>query len=306
MNATAIVAAAAGRGVDLDPMQRLACEVLAGEENVYLAGPAGRGKTLLMDSYVALLPPGGVVRIHWHEFVRDINDLIRQHGSLGEAIEGLLGEAGVFCFDELHVDDPADGVFLDSLIRELVDRRVRLVVTSNLRPAELMPNPLFHDTFAPTIDLITRTCAVVDLDAGVDYRSGVEHSAGFASGRWSSTNRRHGAEEVHVIGTRRFSAWDRSREHLGVSFRQICETPLSSTDYLELAKHHSTWTVSDVPDLADVDREAAQRFVHLIDVLYDQDVPLTIESDVPRDEFSVSGRLPVGAERMRSRLSTLR
>ncbi|MFT3662175.1 MAG: cell division protein ZapE [Gordonia sp. (in: high G+C Gram-positive bacteria)] len=301
-----LVRVAQTRGVELDPPQRAACAALAGSSNIYLAGPAGRGKTLLLDSYVQCLPKKSVVRVHWHEFLCDLHLQIRDRGGLGGAIDGVLGSARVLCFDELQVDDPADGIFLDTLIRELVGRGVRLVVTSNCLPSELMPNPLFHDTFQPTIDLIERICEVVPLDAGVDYRSRVPHTGGFASGRWAVCPPSSGRTPTECrVGSRWFWAWDVEDEHLGVSFTEICGRPLSAADYLDLATRYGVWTVSDVPDLVRTDREAAQRFVHLIDVLYDRDVVLRVESEVDRTEFATSGRLPAGTTRMRSRLSTL-
>ncbi|GAB10301.1 hypothetical protein GOARA_056_00480 [Gordonia araii NBRC 100433] len=291
----------------LDDSQRNACDVLADSANVYLTGPAGRGKTALLDAYVDCCPRGAVVRAHWHEFIRDLHLLIREHGGLAAAIDRFLGGADVLCFDELHVDDPADGIFLHNLIDSVVQRGVRLVITSNDRPSELMPNPLFHDTFRPAIELIERTCIIVDLDAGIDYRTTGGRRTGFAAGRWEVCESAGPSDGVSIdVGSRSLRAWESSPSHLGVDFDEICGRALSATDYLALARRHASWTIRAVPDLARADREAAQRFVHLIDVLYDADVPTTITTDVPPDRFARAGRLPIGIARMRSRLASLR
>ncbi|MFT4200045.1 cell division protein ZapE [Gordonia sp. (in: high G+C Gram-positive bacteria)] len=301
----ALIATAQAGGIVLDRPQRAACAHLGEARSVYLTGPAGRGKTALLDAYVTCLPAGSAVRAHWHEFIRDLHLNIRDAGGLAPAIDVFLGTAAVLAFDELHVDDPADGIFLHDLIERVVDRGVRLVVTSNDHPDDLMPNPLFHDAFTPTIDLLKRTCAVVDLDAGVDYRTHSPHAVGFAAGRWTAPQTARPGRVPVRIGSRSLTAWDCSIDHLGVTFDEICGRPLGATDYLALADRYSRWTISDVPDLVDADREAAQRFVHLVDVLYERDRPLTVECAVPRSRFATTGRPPTGAARMRSRLAAL-
>ncbi|GED96863.1 cell division protein ZapE [Gordonia crocea] len=308
VTADALIAVVERSGFSPDPAQRAACAALAEDRNTYLVGPAGRGKTALLDAYVASLPAGTAVRAHWHEFIRDLHVLIGAHGGLDPALEAFLGSAAVLCFDELHVDDPADGIFLRELIERVGTRGIRLVVTSNDTPDALMPNPLFHETFLPTIEFIKHTCSVVELDSGIDYRSLSTHRIGFDTGRWlcPPPGPPHRPTRTVTVGSRSLPAWAADDNHLGVGFDDICGRPLGATDYLALARSHRTWTISDVPDLTEADREAAQRFVHLVDVLYDQAVPTTITSTVPRERFARAGRLPTGAARMRSRLSTLR
>lgn len=307
MTSAELIAALEGCGIAPDDAQRAACDTLVGADSVYLVGPAGRGKTAILNAFVTCSPARSVVRTHWHDFLRDLHVLIRSSGGLAPALERFLGSAGILAFDELHVDDPADGIFLHGLIDHLTKRGVRLVVTSNDRPDDLMPNPLFHDSFLPTIDLIKTTCTVIDLDSGIDYRTRADHCTGFSTGSWRPPAPvPDGSARPVAVAGRQFTAWDAAGEHLGVAFDEICGRPLGATDYLDLARRFRRWTISDVPDLVDTDREAAQRLVHLVDVLYDRDVPTTITSAVPRDRFARTGRLPAGAPRMRSRLTALR
>lgn len=292
----------------LDDGQRRAADALAsGAGGIYLTGPAGRGKTWLLDAFCTLSP--GTLRLHWHEFIRDLHPRLNRYGGLEAALDDLLTDTDALCFDELHVDDPADGIFLDGLVRAALTRGVRLIFTSNQQPSELMPNPLFHSTFQPTIDLLENVCTVLDLDAGVDYRERSDHDGhGFRSGTWMV--RPPAADHpdpvsVDVSG-RCLLARSADDGHLRVSFGQICGSALSATDYLALADRFTRWTVDEVPDLADTDRESALRLVHLVDVLYERDHPLTIISAVPRSAFGHAAPRPPGVTRLRSRLSALR
>ncbi|MGC4935525.1 cell division protein ZapE [Gordonia sp. DT30] len=300
-------------GFFLDAAQLHAVDALSGTGNVYLVGPPGTGKTWLLDTCAAALPTGIVMRVHWHEFARDLHVLIREHHGLAGAVDHLLSGVGLLCFDELNVDDRADGIFVHRLLETAIRRGVRVVLSSNCRPPDLMPNPLMHHTFIPTIGLIETHCRVIELDAGTDYRTHAHHESGFASGRWIVTppvSTEHAAEsrpgvEVRLDG-RSLLAWDAGPDHLGVRFGELCARPLGATDYLRLVRRHRSWTITEVPDLSSCEREPAQRFVYAIDVLYEHDAPVTIHSAVGRDEFGRRGAPPItGVARLLSRISAL-
>ncbi|MFW0787512.1 cell division protein ZapE [Gordonia sp. CPCC 206044] len=302
--------AADRHGLTLDASQWRAVDALLGDRDVYLTGPAGRGKTWLLDTLADALPTDTVLRRHWHEFVRDLHVLIRRHGGLDRAVASLVADVRVFCFDEFHVDDPADGIFVRRLLDATAAAAVRVVVTSNLRPDQQMPNPLFHKDFAPTARMIETRFAVLDLDAGIDYRTLPGHRTGFASGQWLTSDTpllQHLSSNMGVgVGGRSFTARQSTPERLWVDFAQICGMPLGATDYLDLAARHRRWIVDHIPDLAIAGREPAMRFVHLVDVLYDRDVPTMFVADVPRDMFGRNGRVPPGTARLLSRLRQVR
>ncbi|MYR08395.1 cell division protein ZapE [Gordonia sp. SID5947] len=305
-------AAARRDGFALDRSQQAAVAALTSAADVYLTGPPGRGKTWLLDVFAEALPAGTTLRMHWHEFVRDLHRLIRRHGGLDAAIDHLVTGRAAVCFDELHVDDPADGIFVDRLLTGLSAHHVRMIVTSNLRPDQLMPNPLFHEMFRPTIEVIERRFTVIELDDGCDYRTVAAHDVGFASGRWSTgsatgrTGSRPAKPVTASISGRRFSAWRADDDVLWVDFAQICGAALGATDYLTLAGRHRRWVIDRIPDLASAGREPALRFVHLVDVLYDHDIPVTFVADVAHTQFGRRGAVPAGTTRLLSRLGTLR
>lgn len=307
-------------GFEMDEEQRHAAQVLAAtDQDVYLWGPPGRGKTWLMSTFVAALPPDRTRRLHFHEFFRDLHSAIRRHGNnLDSALGELLNGLDVVCFDEFHVHDPADGRFLTRLLPALFDRKIRVVVTSNHHPRALMPNPLFHDDFLPSIELIERRLAVVGVDGPVDYRSRSEHRSGFAAGMWlypgtADRARRAGlhppepnARVVIPAGGRTVTARRASADELWIDFADLCSTPTAPSDYLALARAHRRWVVDGVPDLGSAGREPAQRFANVVDVLYDRDVTTTFLARTSLDTLAVDDALPVHIERIMSRLRELR
>lgn len=311
--------AAAELGFALDDAQRRAAAALAaGERNLYLWGPVGRGKSWLMATYFAALPTDRKMRVHFHEFFRDLHLAIRKHGNdLAAALDDLLCGSDLVCFDEFHVHDPADGKFIARLLPALLDRQIRVILTSNYPPHSLLPNPLFHDDFVPTIELIERSLAVVTVDGPVDYRTVSDHEAGFAAGSWVSP----GTPEQHArLGLRSPSPAEHraltpaghplhvrraTDQCLWVDFADLCESTTAPADYLALTRRFRSWVISDVPDLRAMGRDAAQRFANVVDVLYDRDITTVFLATMPLDVLTDSARLPVDIERVRSRLGQL-
>ncbi|WP_280498791.1 cell division protein ZapE [Nocardia cyriacigeorgica] len=152
---------------------------------VYLHGRPGRGKTMVMDRFFASVGSKRKRRFHFHTFFASLHAENHARGSIDKAIDTLLGNAQLVCFDEFHVHDIGDAMLIARMLDALFARRLTLVVTSNYAPAELLPNPLFHDHFLPTIERIVAELDVVSLDGPLDYRT-VAHgrATGFRAGRY--------------------------------------------------------------------------------------------------------------------------
>ncbi|MEV0034176.1 cell division protein ZapE [Nocardia sp. NPDC050793] len=183
--------------IELDADQRAAADQLArlvdgrgrpvkGARGVYLHGRPGRGKTMLMDRFIATVTPDRVKRYHFHRFFAELHSAAHESGSIDTAIERLLGDARLVCFDEFHVHDIGDAMLIARMLDALFARRIALVLTSNYPPEQLLPNPLFHDRFLPTIARIVERLDVISVDGPTDYRALRKRDAtgGFAAGRY--------------------------------------------------------------------------------------------------------------------------
>lgn len=304
-------AAAARRdGFALDPHQRAAAAVLSRLDprdgrGIYLWGGVGRGKTWMIDTLRAALPQVRSTRLHFHDFFRRLHALTRAEG-VGGALDRMVGECEVLFFDEFHVHDVGDAALLTRLLDTLDAHRVSLVVTSNYPPSELLPNPLFHDGFVPTIERLHRRLDVVPLGGDRDYR--VESStrdAGFASGSYLDADERPAQGEGLdlVVGGRSLRALAVRDGLVWFDFTDLCEAPTAASDYLTLAATHHRWVVSGVPEIGAATEFGVQRFCTLIDVLHDADLPLTVVgADWRRGQSTAHPDLA----RARSRLSLLR
>jgi len=137
-----------------------------GPPGIYLDGGFGVGKTHLLSSlYHQVVTEGGRTAAYG-TFVEYTNLV----GALGflPAVEALAPHALV-CIDEFELDDPGDTVLMSRLMRELVDRGVKLAATSNTLPGALGEGRFAAQDFQREIQALAGQFAVQRVD-GEDYR----------------------------------------------------------------------------------------------------------------------------------------
>ncbi|MGV9667224.1 cell division protein ZapE [Nocardia niigatensis] len=249
---------------------------------LYLYGGPGRGKTMLMNRFFTAVPSERKRRYHFHEFFARLNAGIREYGTIDASADALLGDADLLCFDEFHVHDSGDARLVARLLDTLFARRITLVVTSNYPPEQLLPNPLVHAMFVPTIDRILEHLDVVPVNGPTDYRTlGGRRHTGFAAGHYVVGGcGTIGAVDLPVAH-RQLHARGFENGELTVDFAELCGIPVSAADYLALTREIRSWVVCDVPPMNTVPPDWVMRFVNLVDVLYDADLALSIFADVP-------------------------
>ena len=86
------------------------------------------------------------------------------------------------------------------------------------------------------------------------------------------------------------------------TFADLCEQPLAAPDYLEIARNFHTVLIDHIPVLSNTQRDAARRFVLLIDTLYDQNVKLIASAEAEPSLLYTDGD---GAETFRRTASRL-
>jgi cell division protein ZapE len=275
-------------------------------KGLYIFGDVGRGKTMLMDLFFAASPVVRKRRVHFHEFMLDVHTRVhafRKELKRGEAkgddpippvAAALANEAWLLCFDEFHVTDIADAMILGRLFTRLFEHGVVVVATSNVPPEDLYRDGLNRALFLPFIDLLKEHMEVVRLTARTDFR--LEKLSGLpiwhmpadaaatanldAAWRRLTGGREGGGIDLIVRGR----ALHVPRAAMGVarfSFHELCEQPLGAADYLKLAHEFHTLVLDRIPVMDYSQRNAAKRFITLIDTLYDHAVKLVASADAP-------------------------
>ncbi|MBV7493164.1 cell division protein ZapE [Pseudomonas sp. NPDC086112] len=260
---------------------------------LYLFGAVGRGKSWLLDGFFQAIPIAEKQRLHFHEFFAQLHQGMFIHcdqpDALAVTLDELLQDCRVLCFDEFHVHDIGDAMLITRLFKALFRRGIVLLVTSNYPPEGLLPNPLYHARFKPVIDLVNTRMQVMEVGGPHDYRSQARTHAQqlFTQGRyvWPATVAQrqvlqlleHDAPAIQLpVGTRHLQARYCEGRSVGFTFADLCEHPTAVMDYLELCRRFDRWIIDKLPSLADCSIAAQQRFINLIDVLYDQDKHLIL------------------------------
>ncbi|MBX9405848.1 cell division protein ZapE [Pseudomonas baetica] len=288
--------------------------------SLYLYGAVGRGKSWLLEGFFQALPITQKRRLHFHEFFAHLHQGMFRHREQGDALaltlDELLQDCRVLCFDEFHVHDIGDAMLINRLFKALFQRAIVLLVTSNYPPEGLLPNPLYHARFKPVIELINSRMQVMEVGGPHDYRSQARNQAHqlFTQGHyvWPATPAQrhilnlppHDAPALALaVGTRQLQARLCESQRVGFTFSDLCEQPTAVMDYLELCRRFDHWVIDDLPALAECSIAAQQRFINLIDVLYDQDKCLTLLGQLPL--FESLGGNAIDLARTRSRLGQL-
>ena len=280
---------------------------------LYIHGPVGRGKTMLMDMFFDSVETPLKRRAHFHAFMADVHERLnrwRQARKRGE-VEGedpigpvavdLAREASLLCFDEFSVRDIADAMILSRLFTALFAAGVVVVATSNVAPDELYKDGLNRALFLPFIAVIKERLDVIKLNARTDYRlEKLKRAPVYYTPLSPKTDAALDAAFLTLTGHERGepARIELLGRHLDVpqavdgvarfDFDALCRRPLGAADYLKLAQRFHTLVLDRIPVIAASERNEAKRFIILIDALYDMRVKL-IASAAGEPETLYSG-----------------
>ncbi|MDB5937841.1 MAG: AFG1-family ATPase [Polaromonas sp.] len=288
---------------------------------VYMYGGVGRGKSFLMDCFFNAVPLKRKVRLHFHEFMREVHrellDLQGTSNPLDALGKRMAKRFRLICFDEFHVADITDAMILHRMLVALFDNGVGFVTTSNFHPDQLYPNGLHRDRILPAIELLKTQMQVINVDNGTDYRRRTLEQARLyhsplgpeADAEMTETFNRLAASQdenpVLQIESRQIRARRKAGGVVWFDFRTLCGGPRSQNDYLEIATQFHTVLVSDVPYMPVRMASEARRFTWLVDVLYDRRVKLILSAAVPPEVLYTEGPLVHEFPRTVSRLNEM-
>jgi len=288
---------------------------------VYMYGGVGRGKSFLMDCFFHAVPLKRKVRLHFHEFMREVQRELSALQGTQNPLDVLGARIAkrykLICFDEFHVADITDAMILHRLLQALFDNGVGFVTTSNFAPDDLYPGGLHRDRILPAIALLNAKMEVLSVDNGTDYRrrtlenARLYHCPLSAEAEAAMQHTFDQLAEVKDeepllhIEARELRCLRRAGGVVWFDFRELCMGPRSQNDYLEIATQFHTVLLSNVPHMPVSLASPARRFTWLIDVLYDRRVKLIISAAVPPEQLYLEGPLAHEFPRTVSRLNEM-
>ena len=292
---------------------------------LYIHGPVGSGKTMLMDLFFNRVRFTPRRRWHFHEFMALAQDRLNdaRRSARGDPVlevgRALAAEARLLCFDEMHLTNIADAMIVGRLFQAMLDEGAVVVATSNVAPDGLYAGGLNRQNVLPFIDLIERRMKVIELAAAKDFRlaklagrqlyftpsdTGAEIQMRAVFERLTGLAR-GAAAELDIKG-RKLPVPEAAMGVARFEFADLCQRPLGALDYLAIARSFHTVMISGIPRLSPQRKDEARRFVNLIDTLYDGGVCLIAAAEAEPHQLYPEGDVAFLFERTASRLIEMR
>ena len=295
---------------------------------IYMWGGVGRGKSMLMDLFVETLAIDAKRRVHFHEFMLEVDRLIREERSkeagdpIAPVAARLAEDIRCLAFDEMVVNNTADAAIMARLFTALIrDENVVIVTTSNRPPSDLYKDGLNRSLFLPFIALVEAELDVLPLNGATDYRldrlgdidswhtplgdaaTAQVREAFFRLTDYAPEDADHVPSGELDLGGGRTLHVPKSFKGVGVfSFRRLCGENRGAADYLAIAHAYHSVIVVGIPRLSPENRNEAIRFTKLIDALYENNVKLFATAAAEPEDLYISGDGAFEFERTVSRL----
>lgn len=281
-------------------------------QGLYLYGPVGRGKSMLMDLFFRSVPIERKRRVHFQAFMVEVHEALhrrRAEGGDDDVVSWLAGEvleeAWLLCFDEFQVTNIADAMILGRLFEALFERGLVVVATSNTPPDALYEGGLQRERFLPFIALLKERLDLLALEGPVDYRRrrlaemplyftplGPDTHAALGSAWDRLTDCAEGMPRTLTVKGHELTVPRSTNGVAWVGFTELCERPLGAEDYIALSRRFPTVILEAVPVMDRGRRDPARRFVALIDALYEFKTKLVVSADAEPDALCTDPDLP--------------
>ena len=304
---------------------------------VYLWGPVGRGKSMLMDLFLETAPVEKKRREHFYGFMAEVHGLIdawrkgdaaARRATFGQArgddpiaptAELIASTARLLCLDELQVADIADAMILGRLFEALFAEGVVLVATSNRPPQELYQGGINRELFVPFIEMIEQRLDVVEVRGGRDHRlerlrggqvyfspiTPQTEAAFEALWRGQLDGAPETGATLEVMG-RRMRLPRAAGGLLRESFASLCSQALGPQDYLAIAARFVALVGAQARNVVEEQGVEARRLVWLIDALYEARTQLVVLAEAEPSGLYPAGDGAFEFERTASRLEEMR
>jgi cell division protein ZapE len=252
--------------------------------NLYLYGPVGRGKTMLLqalnDCYFS-----NSGKFHFIEFMqlvhKKLSDFSGNSDPLLMVVKSLSKDYKIIFLDEFQIEDIADAMIIGTLIESLTNKGTRLMITSNSHPDDLYKNGLQRAKFIKTINFINENFCIHHLLGSEDYRlkeiskfdSSAKDVNGFegVKGFLQRTFNQDLTEKTEFLANnRKFRCFGCSDKALWLSFEDFFSSPCASKDFIEIVKTFEWVFISNFHACNDDHIDKIRRFISFIDIVYQE------------------------------------
>jgi cell division protein ZapE len=293
------------------------------QKGFYLYGGVGVGKTMILNFFFDHLKEKKL-RLHFNEFMLSFHDFVHkkketeEENIINHFVKNLKLKASLIYFDEFQVTNIVDAMILGKLFDQIFKEDIKIIVTSNTKISELYKDGLQRDQFKPFIKIMENQSIEVELKIDDDYRKSndnqkqryfypLNQETNFKMNKFFRTitkDKKYSFKVINVKG-RDFKIENFYEGIARFNFNELCDQNLGAEDYLEIIKNCKFIIIDKIPQFDDTNSNQQQRFITLLDVIYDKNIPISITANQNLDEFKSSKLLEKPFKRTISRLYEL-
>ena len=289
----------------------------------YLQGDVGVGKTMILNFFYLNLK-FTKQRLHFNEFMINFHDFVFQNKKdkkeniIDKFVKKLKKKYQLIYLDEFQVTNIVDAMILGRLFKSMFDENIKVLFSSNVKINDLYKDGLQRDQFLPFIKVMKNKCYQQKLNIEEDYRKSKNNKnerflfplneiTNFKVNKYfrQITKNIPIKEKILTIKGRKFNI---KNYYDGISrfdFKDLCAKNIGAEDYIKIADICSFIVIENIPNFNNDNSNLQQRFVTLIDILYEKNVPLMITSKSQLNLISSSKSLEDVFKRTISRLYEL-
>ena len=289
----------------------------------YLQGDVGVGKTMILNFFYENLK-STKQRLHFNEFMINFHDFVFQNRKykkeniIDKFVSKIKKKYELIYLDEFQVTNIVDAMILGNLFKRMFDENIKVLFSSNVKINNLYKDGLQRDQFLPFIKIMKNKCYQQTLNIEGDYRKvqnnknerflfPLNEMTNFKVNKYfrQITKNIPIKEKILIIKGRKFNI---KNYYDGISrfdFKDLCAKNIGAEDFIKIADACSFIIIENIPNFNNDNSNQQQRFITLIDILYEKNIPLMITSKFKLNLIRSSKNLEDVFKRTISRLYEL-
>ena len=293
------------------------------KKSFYLFGDVGVGKTMILNFFFERIEEKKL-RQHFNEFMLDFHEFVHKKKEKNEVnvinqfVKNLKSKASLIYFDEFQVTNIVDAMILGKLFDQIYKEGIKIILTSNTKISELYKDGLQRDQFKPFIKIMQDQSIEYELKIDEDYRKSnynekqryyfpLNQETNFKINKFFRTITKGKRRKLKIINVkgRDFRIENFYEGIVKFNFNELCDQNLGAEDYLQITKNCKFIVINQIPQFNDTNANQQQRFITLLDILYEKKIPISVTTNQKIDKFTSSKLLEKPFKRTISRLYEL-
>jgi predicted ATPase len=287
----------------------------------YLVGDVGVGKTMILNFFFGNIREKKL-RLHFNEFMVNFHNFIfinkEKENGIDYFVKDLKKKAQIIYFDEFQVTNIVDAMILGKLFKKIFEEKIKVIFSSNTKIYDLYRDGLQRDQFTPFIKILKDNSFEKELLIKDDYRLSenknfdrflfpINQSTNFKFNKFfrKITKNKIKTNKILEIKGRKLEIQNYYDRVAKFNFEELCKVNLGSEDYISISNNCDFIFIENLPDFNEDNSNQQQRFITLIDIIYEKKIPLMITSNINLESINSSKSMIEPFKRTISRLYEL-